>query len=181
MVFCCGSFLVMDKVKKKKFSKWFAPTNFASALGKLPLNTAPRQQASYIMSKSQKPNHHLLRGLVEWNHGHWDLGSREWLCSGSLVSAFSFMQKVFFFFFYLMKGHHGMESFHIGNLGSSSATLEVRWSLSVKVAVMILPGDLLCGLNENSPCESTCWCGAGTGNCWQMWLFFSKEISLEAD
>lgn len=181
MVFCCGSFLVMDKVKKKNslndLHQLILPVPWESCHWILP----PWQQASYIMGKSQKPNHHLLRGLVEWNHGHWDLGSREWLCSGSLVSAFSFMQKVFFFFFYWMKEHHGMESFHIGNLGSSSATLEVRWSLSVKVAVMILPGDLLCGLNENSPCESTCWCGAGTGNCWQMWLFFSKEISLEAD
>lgn len=134
----------------------------------------PWQQTPYIMGKSQKPNHHLLRGLVEWSHQRWDLGSREW-CPGRLASAFSFMQQV------LIEEHRRVERtphWIFGNLGSSSATWEVGWSLSANLEMMILPRDLLCGPNGSSMCEGTCWCEVGAGNCWWTWLFLNGEIFL---
>lgn len=132
-----GSFLGMDKIKKKKKSlndlhHLILPVPWESCHWILP----PWQQTSYIMGKSQKPNHHLLRGLVEWSHWHWDLGSRvavswePWLCFFIHATIFSPPSQ----------GTHGMKRtprWVIGNLGSSSATVEVRGGLSAKLETRI--------------------------------------------
>lgn len=133
----------------------------------------PWQQTSYIMGKSQKPNHRLLRGLVEESHLCCNVENREWLCPGRYACACSFIHATGFYQAARQSGTNSVPGFQLCNL-------QVGWCSLANLGMVILPRDLLCGPNGKSACEGTCSCEAGVGKCWWMWLFLNGEIVFES-